>query len=58
MEHQNLAPRDSANIAKSEELKRKFEAQKQKYDKLRADVAIKLKFLDENRVSKLNGELE
>lgn len=32
-------------------MKRKFEEQKQKYDKLRGDVAIKLKFLDENRVS-------
>lgn len=57
MEHQNLAPRDSANIAKSEELKRKFEAQKQKYDKLRADVAIKLKFLDENRIKVMHKQL-
>lgn len=37
-------------MAKQEELKKKYEEQKQKYDKLRADVAIKLKFLDENRV--------
>lgn len=52
MEQQNLTPRDSsASIAKTEEMKRKFDDQKEKYDKLRADVAIKLKFLDENRVS-------
>ncbi|XP_045204084.2 arfaptin-2-like isoform X2 [Mercenaria mercenaria] len=57
MEHQNLAPRDSANIAKSEELKRKFEGQKEKYDKLRADVAIKLKFLDENRIKVMHKQL-
>ena len=45
-----MAPKDSANVAKTEEARKKFEAQKEKYDKLRGDVAIKLKFLDENRV--------
>ena len=46
-----LGPRDSAGVAKIEESKRKFEAHKTKFEKLRADVTIKLKFLDENRVS-------
>lgn len=50
MEQQALAPREAGNVAKMEELKRKFEEQKKKYDQLRADVGVKLKFLDENRV--------
>lgn len=51
MEQQNLAPKDSsASVLKTEELKKKFDEQREKYDKLRADVAVKLKFLDENRV--------
>ena len=45
-----VPPRDSATIAKAEETKRKFEDHKVKFDRLRGDVAIKLKFLDENRV--------
>ena len=52
MDQLNLNPaKDSATVGRKEEANRKFEAQKTKYDKLRADVAIKLKFLDENRVS-------
>jgi len=47
---QAVAARDAANIARQEELKHRFEEQKVKYDKLRGDVAIKLRFLDENRV--------
>ena len=45
-----VPPKDSATIAKAEETKRKFEDHKVKFDRLRGDVAIKLKFLDENRV--------
>lgn len=44
-------PRDSNNIPKMEEAQRKFDAHKEKFEKLRADVNIKLKFLNENKVS-------
>ncbi|KAL4230728.1 Arfaptin-1 [Mactra antiquata] len=57
LEHQSMAPKDSANVGKTEELKRKLEEHKQKYDKLRADVAIKLKFLDENRIKVMHKQL-
>lgn len=51
MEQYNIVPpKDSATIAKAEETKRRFEEHKVKFDRLRGDVAIKLKFLDENRV--------
>lgn len=32
-----------------------FEKQKQEFEKLRADVQIKLKFLDENRASRIDA---
>lgn len=57
MDHYALAPKDATNIAKAEETKRKFDEQKIKYDKLRSDVAIKLKFLDENRVKVMHKQL-
>ena len=54
LEQYNIVPpKDSATIAKAEEIKRKFEEHKVKFDRLRGDVAIKLKFLDENRVCSL-----
>ncbi|WAR00344.1 ARFP1-like protein [Mya arenaria] len=56
-QQQAVAARDSANVARQEELKRKFDEQKEKYDKLRGDVAIKLKFLDENRIKVMHKQL-
>ena len=35
---------------KMEEAQKKFATHKEKYDKLRSDVSVKLKFLDENKV--------
>ena len=43
-------PRDSTTMAKIEESQKKYNAHREKFDKLRADVAIKLKFLEENKV--------
>lgn len=50
MEALQLAPKESSTPAKVEASKRKFDEHKQKFEKLRGDVSIKLKFLDENRV--------
>ena len=50
MEALQLGPRDSTTIPKIEEAQRKFTYHKEKYDRLRGDVAIKLKFLEENKV--------
>lgn len=52
-----VPPKDSATIAKAEETKRKFEDHKVKFDRLRGDVAIKLKFLDENRIKVMHKQL-
>lgn len=50
MEALQLAPRESTSATKVDGSKRKFDEHKVKFEKLRADVSIKLKFLDENRV--------
>ena len=47
--YEAAANKDTYNY-KLEETRRQFEQQKEKFDKLRNDVAIKLKFLDENKV--------
>ena len=49
-EQLQAGPRDSTTMAKIEEAQRKYQVHREKFDKLRADVAIKLKFLEENKV--------
>lgn len=41
---------DGSNAARLEEAQANYEGHKQNFEKLRSDVSIKLKFLDENRV--------
>lgn len=36
--------------SKAEEARKNFLSHKERYEKLRSDVAIKMKFLDENKV--------
>ena len=43
-------PRDSTTTMKMEEAQHKYNNHREKFDKLRADVSIKLKFLEENKV--------
>ncbi|XP_076051981.1 arfaptin-2-like isoform X8 [Oratosquilla oratoria] len=50
-------PRTEVSSIKLEEAQRQFNAQKVQYDRLRADVAIKLKFLDENKVKVMHKQL-
>ncbi|KAJ8297421.1 hypothetical protein KUTeg_023952 [Tegillarca granosa] len=52
-----LGPREGSTVAKIEESKRKFEEHKVKFERLRGDVSIKLKFLDENRVKVMHKQL-
>ncbi|XP_070553504.1 arfaptin-2-like isoform X2 [Ptychodera flava] len=57
MEALQLQPRDSATVGKVEEAKRKYNVHKEKFDKLRGDVAIKLRFLEENKVKVMQKQL-
>lgn len=45
---------DGSNAARLEEAQANYEGHKQNFEKLRSDVSIKLKFLDENRVRFFN----
>jgi len=47
------APRvgDPASVQKLEEAQQRYQAHKEKFERLRSDVSIKMKFLDENRVT-------
>ena len=58
MEFYATSPKTEVNIAKQRETEEMFQKQKQEFEKLRSDVQIKLKFLDENRVSSFqNAEI-
>ncbi|XP_072170958.1 arfaptin-2-like [Diadema setosum] len=57
MEHLTLAPKDAQTQARLHEARSKYEAQKEKFDKLRQDVAVKLRFLDENKVKVMHKQL-
>ncbi|KAK7076558.1 Arfaptin-1 [Halocaridina rubra] len=50
-------PRSEVSSIKLEEAQRNFSMYKAHYDRLRADVAIKLKFLDENKVKVMHKQL-
>jgi len=54
LEGLNGAPRDLENMLKLERAQQRYQTHKDKFERLGADVAIKMKFLDENRVSLLN----
>lgn len=45
------APRSEATAARLEEAQLAFENHRDAFEKLRADLTVKLRFLDENRVS-------
>ena len=46
-------PRTAATAVKAEEAKQQYDVQKEKFDRLRGDLAIKLRFLEENKVGNL-----
>ncbi|XP_064089773.1 arfaptin-2-like isoform X6 [Macrobrachium nipponense] len=57
LEMMSQQPRSEISSIKLEEAQRNFSMHKAHYDRLRADVAIKLKFLDENKVKVMHKQL-
>lgn len=57
LEELNLGPRDANTLPKIEQSQQLFQVHKEKYDKMRNDVSIKLKFLEENKVKVLHNQL-
>lgn len=50
LEELSLGPRDAAAMARIDAAQQQYQVQKEKYERLRSDVTIKLKFLEENKV--------
>nr|XP_048280482.1 arfaptin-1 isoform X3 [Myodes glareolus] len=57
LEELNLGPRDASTLPKIEQSQHLFQIHKEKYDKMRSDVSVKLKFLEENKVKVLRNQL-
>nr|XP_060634818.1 arfaptin-1 isoform X3 [Anolis sagrei ordinatus] len=57
LEELNLGPRDANTLPKIEQSQQLFQIHKEKYDKMRSDVSVKLKFLEENKVKVLHNQL-
>lgn len=55
LEELSLGPRDALAVARIDAAQQQYQTQKDKYERLRSDVTIKLKFLEENKVSVHGG---
>ncbi|KAI4875872.1 hypothetical protein NFI96_020389 [Prochilodus magdalenae] len=49
LEELNLGPRDATTLPKIEQSQMQFQMHREKYEKMRNDVSVKLKFLEENK---------
>lgn len=50
LEELSLGPRDAAGLVRIEMAQQEYQIHRDKYERLRSDVTIKLKFLEENKV--------
>ncbi|XP_069386290.1 arfaptin-1 isoform X3 [Paralichthys olivaceus] len=57
LEELNLGPRDATTMPKIEHSQQQFQLHREKYEKMRDDVSVKLKFLEENKVKVLHNQL-
>ncbi|XP_030216767.1 arfaptin-2b isoform X1 [Gadus morhua] len=57
LEELSLGPRDAVTMARIDAAQLQFQVHKDKYEQLRADVTIKLKFLEENKVKVMHKQL-
>nr|XP_057903078.1 arfaptin-1 isoform X1 [Doryrhamphus excisus] len=57
LEELNLGPRDTTTMPKIEQSQQVFQIYREKYERMRNDVSVKLKFLEENKVKVLHNQL-
>ncbi|XP_041849803.1 arfaptin-2-like isoform X1 [Melanotaenia boesemani] len=57
LEELSLGPRDAAAMVRIEMAQHEFQIHREKYERLRSDVTIKLKFLEENKVKVMHKQL-
>ncbi|XP_044881368.1 arfaptin-2 isoform X2 [Mauremys mutica] len=56
LEELSMGPRDASTLCRLDAAQSHFQSHKGKYEKLRADVAIKLKFLEENKIQVMHQQ--
>ncbi|KAM9856616.1 arfaptin-1 isoform 1-T1 [Aulostomus maculatus] len=57
LEELNLGPRDTTTMPKIEQSQQQFQIHREKYERMRNGVSVKLKFLEENKVKVLHNQL-
>ncbi|KAM9332854.1 arfaptin-2b isoform 2-T2 [Pholidichthys leucotaenia] len=57
LEELSLGPRDAAAMTRIDSAQQQYQLHKEKYERLRSDVTIKLKFLEENKVKVMHKQL-
>ncbi|KPP61314.1 arfaptin-2-like [Scleropages formosus] len=57
LEEVSTGPRDAVTLARIEAARQQYQVHKDKYERLRSDVTIKLKFLEENKVKVMHKQL-
>ncbi|XP_051963572.1 arfaptin-2a isoform X4 [Xyrauchen texanus] len=57
LEELSTGPRDAAAMVRIEMAQQQYQIQREKYERLRSDVTIKLKFLEENKVKVMHKQL-
>ncbi|XP_023207848.1 arfaptin-2-like isoform X3 [Xiphophorus maculatus] len=57
LEELSLGPRDAAAMVRIEMAQQEYHTHREKYERLRSDVSIKLKFLEENKVKVMHKQL-
>ncbi|XP_062408328.1 arfaptin-2-like isoform X2 [Sardina pilchardus] len=57
LEELSAGPRDAGTMVRMEMAQQQYQVQREKYERLRSDVSIKLKFLEENKVKVMHKQL-
>ncbi|XP_072302032.1 arfaptin-2b isoform X1 [Eucyclogobius newberryi] len=57
LEELSAGPKDAVTMARIETAQQQYQVQKDKYERLRSDVIIKIKFLEENKVKVMHKQL-
>ncbi|XP_029381815.1 arfaptin-1-like isoform X2 [Echeneis naucrates] len=57
LEELNLGPRDTVTLPKLEQAQKDFQSQRERYQKIRDDLSVKVKLLEENKVKVLHNQL-
>ncbi|XP_013855378.1 arfaptin-1 [Austrofundulus limnaeus] len=57
LEELNLGPRDENTTPKIQQSQQQFQVHREKFERMRNDVSVKMKFLEENKVKVLHNQL-